>query len=200
MVLGLHVGDFLHNLRSALDHLVYELAAAHTAPLPTSAAETCEFPVFWKKPMDARQEQSKIGSVHPDAATLIGAMQPHRKGGNYKDDPLWILNELERIDKHRTLNVASHKLSKNDIAGINMNVRAFTGIADDEVVTRGSMLAEFFVERIDPNQPMHVDYRPSTIITFGRGLPLSGKPLGSSLRKLYEDVERITVIPLERFL
>jgi hypothetical protein len=198
--LGLLVGDFLHNLRSALDHLAYELAAAYTKPLPPKAAETCEFPIFWREPMEARQEQSKIGCIHPDAVKLIKAIQPHHKGSNYTEDPLWILNELERIDKHRTLHVGVHELTKNDIAGRNMGIRSFTGMSATERLKKGAKVAEFFVTRIDPNQPMHVDYRPSTTITLERGLPLSGKPLGSSLLGIFDDIKRTAIVPLERFL
>jgi hypothetical protein len=198
--LGLLVGDFLHNLRSALDHLAYELAAAYTKPLPPKAAETCEFPVFWKRPMDARQEQSKIGCIHPDAVNLIKAIQPYHKGTKYTGDPLWILNELERIDKHRTLHVGVHEFTKSDIYGRNMGIHSFTAMSASERLKKGAKVAEFCVARIDPNQPMHVDFRPSTTITLEPGLPLSGKPLGSSLLGIYDDIRRIAVAPLERFL
>lgn len=198
--LGLLVGDFLHNLRSALDHLAHELAAAYTVPLPAKAAETSEFPIFWKGPMDARQEQSKIGCIHPDAIKLIKAIQPHHKGSKYKEDPLWILNELERIDKHRTLHVGMHELTKSDIVGRNMGVRTFTVMCTPEHLRKGAKVAEFCVGRIDPNQPMHVDYRPSTTITLEPGLPLSGNPLGLALLKIHDDIKRMAIVPLERFL
>jgi len=198
--LGLLVGDFLHSLRSSLDHLAYELAAAYTVPLPPRAAEASEFPVFWKRPMNAREEQAKIGCIHPDAVKLIKAIQPHHKGNKYTEDPLWILNELERIDKHRTLHITVHQLTKNDIAGRNMGILSFTGMATPEGLKKGAKVAEFLVARIDPNQPMNVDYRLSTTITLEPGLPLSGKPLGLSLRKIHDDIKGIAVIPLERFL
>ena len=198
--LGLLVGDFLHNLRSSLDHLAYELAAAYTVPLPPEAAEASEFPIFWKGPMNARQEQAKIGCIHPDAVKLIKAIQPHHKGSKYTEDPLWILNELERIDKHRTLHITLHQLTKNDIAGRNMGIRSFTGMATPEGLKKAAKVAEFSVARINPKQPMDVDYRPSTTITLEPGLPLSGKPLGLSLRKIHDDIKRVAVIPLKRFL
>jgi len=200
VALGLHVGDFLHNLRCALDHLVYELVVAYSSSPPNKAAETCEFPIFWKGPMEPGQEKSKIGSIHPEAAKLIKAVQPHHRGANYAEDPLWVLNELERIDKHRTLHIGYHQISKNDIVGSNIGIRSFSGLRTAEPLRKGAKIAEFCVERIDPNQPMHVDYRPSTTITLEPGLPLSGKPLGVGLLGIYEDIKRIAIVPLERFL
>ena len=198
--LGLLVGDFLHNLRCALDHLAFELASAYTVPLPAKAAETSEFPIFWKKPMNAGQELSKIGCIHPEAVKLIKAIQPHHKGIKYTEDSLWILNELERIDKHRALHIGFHQITKNDVVGTNMAIRSFNGVAPAEGLKKGAKMADFFVARIDPNQPMHVDYRPSTTITLEPGLPLSGKPLGLGLRKIYDDIKRIAIVPLGRFL
>lgn len=197
---GLLIGDFLHNLRSALDHLAYELAVAYTIPLPAKAAETSEFPIFWNGPMDARQEQAKIGYIHPDAINLIKAIQPHHRGTKYTEDPLWILNELERIDKHRTLHATYNELTENDIAGTNMAIRSFSGMATSKRLEKGTKVAEFVAERIDPNQAMHVNYRPSSAVTLEPGLPLSGKPVGQSLRKIHDDIKRIAVIPFERFL
>jgi hypothetical protein len=198
--LGLLVGDFLHNLRSALDHLAYELAAAHTKPLPSKVIETSEFPIFWRGPMDTGQERSRIGCIHPDAARLIKAIQPHHKGSRYTEDPLWILNELERIDKHRTLHVGVHELTQNDIVGTNMGILSFTGMSATERLKKGAKMAEFVARRLDPNQPMHMNYRASTTVTLGPGLPLSGKPLWSSLLEIYDDVHSIAIIPLEKFL
>ena len=146
------------------------------------------------------QEKSKIGFIHPDAANLIKAIQPHLKGTKYKEDPLWILNELERIDKHRTLHIGYHQITKNDIVGTNMGIRTFTGMAAAERLKKGAKMAEFCVARIDPNQPMHVDYRPSTAITLEPGLPLSGKPLGVGLLGIYNDIQSNAIGPLERFL
>src|SRR5579862_235750 len=40
------IGDYLHNLRSGLDHLALELAASHTTPLTDKLIEDSEFPIF----------------------------------------------------------------------------------------------------------------------------------------------------------
>jgi hypothetical protein len=48
------IGDCLHNLRSALDNLVYELALVHIGvdPLPERRARVLEFPIFGDKQAD----------------------------------------------------------------------------------------------------------------------------------------------------
>jgi|SRR5215212_2196849 len=100
--LGLLIGDCLHNLRSALDNLAYELAVAYTGdPLPDAVATRSEFPILGDRPMKAGERQRKIGGIHPDAQTIIEGLQPYQRGQHYAVDPLWVLHELSNIDKHR---------------------------------------------------------------------------------------------------
>lgn len=100
------IGDCLHNLRSALDNLAYELAVAHTGePLPKSIEGDSGFPILFrdrdtKEP--AKRVKRMIRGIHPKAQMIIEELQPH-----YPDDkefsahPLSVLNELSNKDKHR---------------------------------------------------------------------------------------------------
>ena len=65
--LALIVGDCLHNFRSALDNLVYELAVAYLdiGPLPERRARGLEFPLFTDRVMETRECRNKIGCIHP---------------------------------------------------------------------------------------------------------------------------------------
>src|SRR5215218_10964164 len=58
------IGDCLHNFRSALDNLAYELAVAHhRGPLPHPYFKDSEFPIF-KGSMKPRDRRKKIGCIH----------------------------------------------------------------------------------------------------------------------------------------
>ena len=96
---GTVIGDCLHNMRSALDHLVYALAGSAARNART------EFPIF----VDRDQFRSKQGrllrGVADDAVTVIKWVQPYRWGARASIHPLWILHELNNIDKHRLLHV-----------------------------------------------------------------------------------------------
>jgi hypothetical protein len=89
-------GDALHNLRSALDHLAYQLvlAAGNTPtkrtafPIADSATEYSSAPI-----------RGKIKLMGQDAIRLIDALKPYKSG----NDTLWHLKELDDIDKHRLL-------------------------------------------------------------------------------------------------
>jgi hypothetical protein len=101
--LSLIIGDALHNLRSALDNLAYDLARAHTGePLPDDIAAKSEFPIFISRAMTSGEWARKIGGIHPDAQVIIEDLQPfNRLGADASDDLLAVLHNLSNIDKHR---------------------------------------------------------------------------------------------------
>ena len=101
--LSILAGDCAHNLRSALDHIAFQLAKSHrNGPLPESAAKSVEFPVYSTKTAYRDQAPRKIKLLHPKAQEIIKAVQPYH-GGDW--DLLGFVHELDRIDKHRKLNL-----------------------------------------------------------------------------------------------
>jgi len=101
--LGLIAGDCLHNLRSALDNLAFELAVAYTGEaLSKSIAGDSGFPIFRdNNPQSAKKLKRMIRGVHPSAQEIIEGLQPYHSGMAYWSKPLWILRELSNSDKHR---------------------------------------------------------------------------------------------------
>ena len=101
--LSILAGDCAHNLRSALDHIVFQLAQCHhNGPLPESAAKSVEFPIYTTKTAYRDQAPRKIKLLHPKVQEIIKAMQPYH-GGDC--DLIGFAHELDRIDKHRKLNL-----------------------------------------------------------------------------------------------
>jgi hypothetical protein len=93
-------GEVVHSLRSALDHLAWQLVEV-AGNMPTSDTM---FPIA--KDINA-YESSKIGKVkgmRSEAVKAIDALKPY-KGGN---DLLWRIHELDIIDKHRHLFSVAH--------------------------------------------------------------------------------------------
>jgi hypothetical protein len=125
--LSVVLGEFLHNMRSALDLLTYELACAYTKPLPDDVAESSEFPIFGDEDRQgnggvghglfSKTDRSgspargsgffKIRGMDPRAQTRIEGLQPYKRGADFRRDPLWMLHELDRINKHRLLHIVA---------------------------------------------------------------------------------------------
>jgi hypothetical protein len=93
------IGDALHNIRSALDQLAYELAS-----LQARKSRTTQFPICMDE-SQFRQADSlrKIASITGDERDLIERVQPYNAIDPPRHDPLAILNKLSNRDKHRLL-------------------------------------------------------------------------------------------------
>lgn len=107
-------GDFIHNLRGALDHLVWELADPDQRP-------RSEFPVFKN---DGAGNSGftgggapKISSLPEDARQAIEALQPFHAGDDAVSHPLWLIHDLDIIDKHRRLLTAPAAASRAGLIG-----------------------------------------------------------------------------------
>jgi hypothetical protein len=111
------IGDAVHNLRSGLDHLVWELAVEcldFTSGLREPARQT-GFPItFDNSPKRQRSDAKKIADVGPQAQAIIQHFQPHVTRNPH--DPLWLLERLWNIDKHQTLVVGGYLLESSMLA------------------------------------------------------------------------------------
>jgi hypothetical protein len=105
---GVLIGEFIHNLRSSLDHLAYALCLAHT-PGKTPPPAT-EFPIFWDEnrfdDVKSGGGRYKIRGMSWAMQCAIRDLQPCQRGGAAKSQSLWILQEMSNIDKHRYIHTA----------------------------------------------------------------------------------------------
>ncbi|MFZ1155390.1 MAG: hypothetical protein WAN93_10845 [Solirubrobacteraceae bacterium] len=97
-LLGLILGDFAHNLRSALDHLVCQLARLTD---PTCDCTTTEYPICWSSARFKERENSLLKGVRREHRAIIEEHQPYTAGEKADDHFLSILHWLDNVDKHR---------------------------------------------------------------------------------------------------
>jgi hypothetical protein len=106
--LPLIIGDCIHNLRSALDHLVYQLAVLNGSS--ASAAEKTAFPICLRETgpngFNDRVRTSLKPFVSAAALAEIENSQPYRAYSVPNEADIWVLHKLDIIDKHRLLLVA----------------------------------------------------------------------------------------------
>jgi len=111
-------GEIIHHLRSAFDHLTWQLTSAEFQAKP--AASKVEFPVFHKRPKLCSITKDKMSSycrkvegiASPSALARIDGLQPYIRD-NPKRHPLWLIHDMDRIDKHRELVLAIYIMSVN---------------------------------------------------------------------------------------
>ena len=97
---GLIAGDFLQNIRSSLDYLVWQLVLANNKkPGRQNAFPICETPQGWEKSIN---ENHRLKGVHPDAIAIIKSLQTcFFNMGHPAPYPLAVLEKLTNENKHQ---------------------------------------------------------------------------------------------------
>lgn len=94
-------GDFLANVRAALDYLVSGLAGAATGGVRFRSSQ---FPIAGNlKAFEDELRRQRLRGVPAEAAALIESLQPYNTG----KDVLNVLARMHNQDKHRTPNVVA---------------------------------------------------------------------------------------------
>ncbi|MBZ5531866.1 MAG: hypothetical protein LAO20_10575 [Acidobacteriia bacterium] len=97
-------GEVIHHLRSALDHVAWQLSST---TYRRDFARAIEFPIFDEEPVKkkerSRYERKIEGISSTQARLLIEQFQPYQRGDDVINDPLLIVHNMDRIDKHQEL-------------------------------------------------------------------------------------------------
>jgi len=212
---GAIIGDVVHNLRSALDHLVWQLtvAAGYTPPPnpipkrgPGSDWKQIGFPIHVNPyPMDHRgnlipwatsKEPKSLWGIRPSLRTDFEGLQPFNYGQNAPEAPLAILEELWNIDKHRHLHLTLFFAGLHDVTSRSPEFKfrilqkhppgPFKGRAE---IGRAKQV------RGRPHQLAHMYME--TVVTFGiafeQGPPAYGGLVVEKLERLHDTVAEILV-------
>ena len=99
------IGDVLHNLRSALDHLAWHLVTSRSIE-PKATPSHIYFPIFETAQKYHANKMRKIQGMTKEAIQIIDAIEPYYKsddGQIGQGTPLWCLHTLNIQDKHKLL-------------------------------------------------------------------------------------------------
>jgi hypothetical protein len=160
--LSLPVGDAIQNMRSALDHLIYELAT------PSGRrSRRLQFPIFTDECEFKVLSPPLIQSITGDERTLIERVQPYAATNPPSDDPLTVLRKLSNRDKHRLLVPMIAAVSEPDswVGSDNAEIR-FTYLARGPV-EHDTKIVAFTATPKDPTEDMKVHPQSGLEIQIG---------------------------------
>jgi hypothetical protein len=207
LAFGLLIGDSLQNMRSALDHLVWQLAilSGSNPPYRQTAFPVCETPESFR----SKGTRDKVRSLAAEHRARIQGMQPFQVGGAAKDHWLWHLNELSRIDRHRVLHPIGGIQGESTISaqtrdeGGNLTPYPLgkltqTHMMDMEVsyapFKDGAQIARFGIAPPKPEMEMNCEF--SFIVTFGEDVRIGPHhDLNSILRNILHHIRADVVRP-----
>ena len=150
--------------------------------------------------MDARECRNKIGCIDPRAQAIIKGLQPHNLGEAASIDPLWWLQRLSNIDKHRLPHVVLFVPLSLPYAAV-----AVTSPWEIEPIwaatERRAPIARFPAIGYDGAE-VDVEFNPSFSVAFGQRTPeeIPRGPVPQVLRKIVSHIGFNVVTPLAPLL
>lgn len=211
--LGVIAGDALQNMRSALDHLAWGLT-------PASTRQTSErdiyFPIYTKESAfiqtdrktpsgyGRRSGMHKIWTMGSRERTAIQELQPY-KSRHPDEHPLFLLNELARVDRHQSLSLIGavnpsvsygwRKRGTHTPYGVDFSFLKRDMVHLLRPFEDGAVLGEFVF-----NQPeMEVNFQSPPHITFRNEGPAKSRHVLGTLTSIRRYIERVVVPKLEDF-
>lgn len=195
--LGIILGDVLHNVRSALDHLVWQLVLLNGSTPNRDNA----FPMAFREDgWDDAIRKGRLRGVCKTHIETIKKVQPYHGPNGPERTYTGMLSTLSNVDKHRVVHATIAVMLHPDTAPEPARFRLVRGSGDlvRQQVNYGGRIehrAELMRALVDPledDTEIQVDGDIPIDIAFGDGLIPSGyiKNLGSSLFRVGDgDVE-----------
>ena len=174
------IGDVIHNLRSALDLMIFEIVSPHT-----NNTDKIQFPFCsGVNGLEDTITNRQINFAGDKVVNIVRSLKPY-PGGN---DLLYAIHDLDIMDKHKGIIVASTI----------MGIPNFTLIDDN-----GAVKAGFYNCRVGPvedgrvamslpviqNLKIGQDFKPTFEVIFHEGL-FRRKPVLPSLSEMAEFVNK----------
>jgi hypothetical protein len=203
-ILGIIIGEIVHNLRSALDQLACLVPLVPGAKRPQRAS----FPIFDRADPDPakpklsafrRDYKGRIGNIVPEAYGIIESVQPYHSTGEAPWHPLALLEDLWNWDKHNAISVVAANFGVGNVPPkFPGGVLAPVGpVYDCEVLARWPKGGVTFAsDNPEPYPDIHVTVEPA----FGDSGPARGLSLTATLPRIHNYVSQVVMGPLERVI
>jgi hypothetical protein len=210
--LSLIVGDCLHNLRSALDSLAYDLARVYQGePLDPEVASKSEFPIYIEPKDFKKDRKRKIGATDPSSQIAIERLQPYNEWNHFRAfmaltgmrahpeayHPLWLLQNLSNIDKHRERHLTLFGPEQVLFGGHNADI-ADPLVRDATSIKGRAKILSY--RPVDPSGEVHVHFGFGLNVACKEGPPAFGEPVDRVLWRIYAFINREVLPALTSYL
>lgn len=208
-MLSVVVGDILHNLRSSLDHLAWQLVIrAGATPGRHTYFPICDTEQRWLDEVERRRRSgdraSPLKGIEPGSAIwkFIQAVQPY-KGAIYAD-AMTALRILSNADKHRQLLISGLFPNPDDFAAtLKWSPEAVLReqkilLGPDRPMKDGKKIAFLNFDPAKPDPELRVEGEPAIDIAFSdRGWDSSRPAIAELKAAIGQYVEYATALYVE---
>ena len=136
------IGDFLTNVRSSLDYLIWELIlAANNSPTDKNMFPICTT----SEAFDHQLARHRLDGVPVDAITEIRALQPYHDGQDAGGHVLALLDRLCNINKHRRViaTMMRGSVAPSDFVTQKINGEVYGNVSFDSILKQGTKIGPF---------------------------------------------------------
>ncbi len=175
---GLFVGDLVHNLRSAVDHVAFALADRDSPNRGEDRATQFVIARDASEFNNSRWHLKHLSRAHQD---MVEREQPYQPPNSPDSHPLGLLERLSNVDKHRVVHVVQVATDFFSWMYTGASYQLFNAEVTDHVIYEnplevGARVMSVHLDKVDPNgrEPdMELDH-DSVIpyLAFGPGLML----------------------------
>lgn len=184
-------GEVLYQVRSALDHLFFELVKKNRGPVIPSGGNwerQCQFPIITKAPDGLRPpiQRDRFPSkardwLSDEAFEHIESIQPYY-AEKYHSHALARLRDLSNIDKHRRLAVTIAKMDVTDSVQLRHGTISTTRLMFDP----GTELEPLSEPPEMPEFGLHIKRQLTPVVAFNE--PIIGPPISARVNDTVTEI------------
>ena len=192
---GVILGDCLHNLRSALDHLVWQVALLDG----NTPDRNAQYPIASKSERQFEDmAKRQLAGLNDRHRAMIKDTQPFHRGADAATHPLSMLANLSNTDKHQVVHTAFNMVSYDAtatldalVAGAKQEQSPVTGwwLASEGKLGQGTPWLRIVWRKAEPPpKEVKIAGNITTQVAFGEiGMPASEFPkLAEAVRTIFE--------------
>ena len=194
-------GEIAHQLRSVLDHLVWELVINNK----NTPGRYHQYPICdTSKKFKAACDRGYIRGISDSAKAIIESRQPYSNSKDVRRNFLYVLRELNNTDKHKLLVILATNIAKLQKIGISSNtptnkkenesnnvniISIYPGIGIQRPTEKGTEILRIEFDKPEPN--FKALGKPILQIVFGDFGPMTEQPIIYILSQVREKVVRL---------
>ena len=144
---SLLTGEILYNTRCALDHSIFYLAEELSGLSPPPNSRNLMFPITTTE-AGFEKKVKELKTLSKIQIEIIRSFQPFVSHSFPQDSPLFHLHDLNNIDKHRYLHVASFSVFEPEVSVMNLAPHEYKSFINPDPVEETNWLV-----RIETNEP-----------------------------------------------